>query len=128
MIVRTPSRTNFTVIPNAVLNDPKLSFKAKGLLAHILSKPAHWRTHTRQLAVIGPDGIDAIRSALRELENHGYVRRHRYQDKTTGRWCYDTHVFDTPQLSTPCPQPQGDFPDEENPHELVNTDVERIDY
>lgn len=122
MIVRTPSKTNFTVIPNSVLNHPNLSFKAKGLLAHILSKPAHWRTHTRQLAAVGPDGIDAIRTALRELETHGFVRRHRYQDKTTGRWCYDTHVFDSPQLSTACPQPRTDFPDEENPDELVKTE------
>jgi hypothetical protein len=119
MIQRQPRiTTNFTVIPNQILNDSRLSLRAKGLLVYILSKPDHWRTSTAHLASIGPEGRQAIQSTLRELEHTGYVVRRRYQDPQTGQWRYDTLVFDCPhlgtrppeQLSTDHPQPQSTSP------------------
>ena len=121
MIHRQPRiTTNFTVVPNQILNDGRISFKAKGLLVFILSKPDHWRTPTSHLASIGPDGRQAIQSMMRELEQAGYVVRRRYQDQATGQWRYDVLVFDCPhlgtrpdeQLSTDCPQPQTASPAE----------------
>lgn len=124
MIHRQPRiTTNFTVVPNQILNDGRISFRAKGLLVYILSKPDHWRTTTSHLATIGPDGRQAIQTMMRELEHAGYVVRRRYQDPSTGQWRYDTLVFDCPhlgtrppeQLSTDCPQPQSTSPAEGNP-------------
>ena len=137
MIHRQPRiTTNFTVVPNQILNDQRISLKAKGLLIYILSKPDHWRTSTAHLASIGPEGREAIQTALKELEHAGYVVRRRYQDLTTGRWQYDTLVFDCPhlgtrlpeQLSTDCPQPQSGFPAEENRPVLVNPEKARTEY
>ena len=72
MIHRQPRiTTNFTVVPNQILNDGRISFRAKGLLVHILSKPDHWRTTTSHLATIGPDGRQAIQTMMRELEQAG---------------------------------------------------------
>ena len=52
MIHRQPRiTTNFTVVPNQILNDGRISFRAKGLLVYILSKPDHWRTTTSHLAL-----------------------------------------------------------------------------
>lgn len=73
MIRRAPRKDHFTVLPNALLEDPSVSFKAKGLLAYILSKPDNWRANSRQLANAGPDGRTAVRAGLNELAEAGYA-------------------------------------------------------
>ena len=116
MIHRTPRpKRSFTVVSNQVICDDRLSFKATGVLIYILSKPDNWSTNTFQLAKAKREGADAIRSAIKELEVAGYVKRSRYQDKC-GRWAFKVEVFDTPQLSTVCPPPHRENPHEENPH------------
>ena len=55
----------------------KLSLKAKGLLSLILSLPEDWNYTTRGIACICRDGVDSISSALKELEQHGYLIRRR---------------------------------------------------
>ncbi|MBM5802403.1 MAG: hypothetical protein FJ077_16670 [Cyanobacteria bacterium K_DeepCast_35m_m2_023] len=101
MILRQPRvTTNFTVVPNAILKDSRLSFRAKGLLVYILSKPDYWRTTTAHLASVGCDGKQAVQTTLRELEANGYVVRRRYQDSKTGQWRYETLVYDCPHLGT----------------------------
>ncbi|RIK03508.1 MAG: replication protein, partial [Acidobacteria bacterium] len=34
---------NFTILSNAAINDGRLSFRARGVLMWLLSKPADWR-------------------------------------------------------------------------------------
>lgn len=65
---------NFTIITNKVINDKRLSFKARGLLIYLLSKPQHWQVSSKQLAGASPQGITAIRSAMKELVTCGYAR------------------------------------------------------
>jgi len=127
MIRRTPRpETNWTVIRNEVINDDRLSFKATGVLIYILSKPDHWQTSTAHLATVKKEGLDAIRTAMTELERAGYVKRRRYQD-TLGRWKYDIDVYDNPvqkpvQTVDGCTSPQRDYPHGENADVLVKTE------
>jgi len=127
VIRRTPRpETNWTVIRNEVINDDRLSFKATGVLVYILSKPDHWQTSTAHLATVKREGLDAIRTAMTELERAGYVKRRRYQD-TLGRWKYDIDVYDNPvqkpvQTVDGCTSPQGDYPHGENADVLVKTE------
>lgn len=97
MIVRGPRPTeSFTIVSNAIVTDSRLTWKARGLLIYLLSKPDNWRTNAEQLAKAGPDGRDAVRSALRELEELGYMRRRRSQD-ARGRWTTSSIVYDSPR-------------------------------
>lgn len=75
MIHRSPIKKDFTVLPNAVLRDTSLSFKARGILAMMLSMPEDWQTHQTWIEKQGNEGREAIRSALQELEARGYLRR-----------------------------------------------------
>lgn len=57
------------------LRDPKLSFKAKGLLAYLMSHAEGYRLTATQIIAETTDGRDAVRAALRELETQGYIHR-----------------------------------------------------
>lgn len=71
---------NFTIQSNAVIDDSRLSFRARGVLQWLLSKPADWRTRSIAIAAQSPrEGRDAIRTAMRELEEFGYLTRERVQ-------------------------------------------------
>ena len=107
MIIRAPRpRAHFTVLDNRVLRDSTLSWKARGLLAYLLSQPDGWRTSSERLARVGPDGRDAVRSAMRELEDRGYVARLRRQDDA-GRWQTLVVVREDPD-APPTVDPPGD--------------------
>jgi hypothetical protein len=107
VIVRAPRATaNYTVLPNRVLRDNRLSWKARGLLAYLLSMPDNWRTNSSHLASVGPDGREAVRTGLAELEAAGYLARRRSQDDA-GHWSTVTYVYDTPQDAVSNPVENG---------------------
>lgn len=114
---------DFTVMSNYHLRDRELSCKACGLLSKMLSLPDTWDYTTRGLAAICKDGVDSISSALRELEQRGYLVRTQVRDER-GRIAdvrYD--IYETPQEHTPdtaephTENPDMDSPDTEAPDE-----------
>lgn len=70
-----PFEGQFTQIPNEWLRDKRLSRKARGLLAEIMTHRVGWHVTTRTLTTTGPEGRDAVRAALSELVEMGYLRR-----------------------------------------------------
>jgi hypothetical protein len=44
-IVRSEHRAQFTIVPNAIFRDDRLSIEAKGVLGYLLSHPHHWQVH-----------------------------------------------------------------------------------
>ena len=74
-IYRVERTKNYTVMSNYHLKDRELSLKAKGLLSMILSLPDEWNYTLRGLAAISKEGVDAIGSAVREVEKAGYIIR-----------------------------------------------------
>jgi hypothetical protein len=68
-----PFEGQFTQMPNAWLRDRRLSRRARGLLGEIWSHRAGWRITLQSLVAAGPEGRDAIVSAITELRTHGYV-------------------------------------------------------
>lgn len=78
-------RARFTVVSNLTVEDPRLSFKALGLLVYLLSKSDDWRTSVEQLAGSHADGEFAVRGAMKELEAAGYVTREGQERDAEGR-------------------------------------------
>lgn len=79
-IQRVHHERDFTVIGNAAIQDPDLSFKATGLLCYLLSLPPDWRVNLADLTNRKTEGRDAIRSAFAELEELRYVRRSQVRE------------------------------------------------
>lgn len=92
-VFRVEKTKDFTVMSNFHLRDVELSLKAKGLLSLMLSLPEDWDYTTKGLACICKDGVDSITSALKELENHGYLTRQRirYENGRLGDITYTIH-------------------------------------
>jgi hypothetical protein len=111
-IKRAPRpKTNFTIITNAVLRDENLSFRARGVLACILSRPDNWKTTAESLARESKEGRSAILTTLKELEVAGYMKRTKYRNEK-GQWVWESFVYDTPQAAT---QPESNNPPTVNP-------------
>lgn len=94
-IKRAPSPERWTSVPNAALEDATLSWKARGLLAFLLSKPDDWNTTIRGLVRAGKDGYDAVESGLAELEAAGYLVRTK-QQTAGGTFEWTSTLYDRP--------------------------------
>ncbi|WP_217546472.1 helix-turn-helix domain-containing protein [Streptomyces sp. GbtcB6] len=69
--------SHFVVIGNHLAQHPTLSALSIGLGVHIQSLPKGAQVDIKSLAIRFPEGRDRIGAALRELEEHGYLRRER---------------------------------------------------
>jgi hypothetical protein len=62
-------------------NDKRLSFKARGILYYIYTKPEGWKGQIYDLVDYSEkDGITAIKSAMKELVKYGYARLVKERD------------------------------------------------
>ena len=62
-------------VPSATVADGRLSFKARGILACLLDKPAGWDVRSVAIAADSPDGKAAVQAGLRELARAGPASR-----------------------------------------------------
>lgn len=104
-VFRVHKTKDFTVMSNHHLRDKNLTLKAKGLLSVILSLPDDWKYSIAGLAAICKEGTSAVKSALQELTDAGYVTVTKlYPNHTeTGRIEYVYDIHERPQA----PRKQG---------------------
>jgi hypothetical protein len=96
-IFRVEKDRNYMVLNRTVLNDTRLSWKAKGIMAYLLSMPDDWKFYIEELVSHSTEGEKAFRTGFKELEKYGYVKRFpvREDGKITS---WDTVVYETPLL------------------------------
>ena len=116
-VYRVNKNRGYTVMANYHLRDKTLSLKAVGLLSKMLSFNDGWQFSTKGLSAICKEGPDAVLAALRELEVHGYLIRHRQRD-AKGRMSNTVfEIYEQPQPVSPHREnPDVDNPDMDNPH------------
>lgn len=109
-VFRVEKNHSYTVMANHHLRDERLSLKSKGLLSLILSLPDDWRISIESMTQFSSDGKDAIRSAIRELTDAGYITRAQTHSEAGTFSGYDYIVHETPVAS-----PSSGFPTMEKP-------------
>jgi len=122
-VFRTAKVSDYAVIAKHHLKNRTLSYKAKGLLTFMLSVPDAWDFSLGGLATLASDGIDGVRSGIRELERQGYLTRRRIRDAVgrLGDIEYTIHEYPQPvnggEPTHPSrePPPNSDSPTLENP-------------
>lgn len=126
-IIRQKRKDRFLVVDNKIIEDKRLSFKARGLLIYMLSKPDDWKFWTSELVKrSAKDGISSIRTALKELETAGYLTRKRERSSKGTFTSQDWILTDKPTFQPQVEKPHVDKPQVEKPHvdnhTLPNTD------
>ena len=125
-VFRVERNTGYTVMSNHHLRNKELSLKAKGLLSQMLSLPEDWDYTLAGLSHINRESIDAIRTAVWELEKAGYILRRQGRDEKGKMTAIEYTIYEQPQpmLENPIPgkpmleNPTTDNPTSENPTQL----------
>lgn len=88
-------QNRFWIIPNELLNNPEISWKAKWLFWYLQSKPDDWDFAVARICNDATDWEKATISWIKELEDHGYLIRKKYQNE---RWHWEVEyiLFDNP--------------------------------
>ena len=140
-VFRVEKTSSYTVMSNHHLRNPDLTLKAKGLLSLMLSLPENWDYTLKGLSCICRENVDAIRTAVWELEKAGYITRRQGRDEKGKMTAIEYTIYEVPQPPKPkipvsenpiSDNPTTEIPVSENPtqlnkdrstKDLLNTDV-----
>ena len=144
-VFRVERNKGYTVMSNHHLRNKELTLKAKGLLSQMLSLPEDWDYTLAGLSLINRESIDAIRTAVWELEKAGYITRRQGRDDKGKMTAIEYTIYEQPQppaAASPEPKnptlenpttdkpilenPTPDNPTSENPTQL-NKDIQKTD-
>ena len=112
-VFRVERNKGYTVMSNHHLRNKDLSLKAKGLLSQMLSLPEDWDYTLKGLSLINRESIDAIRTAVWELEKAGYITRQQNRDGKGKMADMIYTIYEQPQPRTE--QPDKSAPGLGNP-------------
>jgi len=125
-------KENFTSIHNKLINDSRISLKAKGIMLYMLSKPENWKYNPKEIAKNSKDGLDSVYSGIKELIGAGYISRARHSDGTVDYFVFEdveeNDIVDFSKKENPNREnPNRENPNRENPdvYKRKNTTKER---
>lgn len=87
---------NFAILDCTALRDNRLSLKAKGLHSYIYQLPNDWDLSIEGLSRVLKEGKSSIRSAVKELEECGYLTRQRTTNTGNQFSGYDYTIYEKP--------------------------------
>lgn len=92
--LRKQTRSGYTHISNELIDAEGMSFRAKGIAMVLLSKPDNWTIKIPYLMRVGKEGEKAIRTAMHELAEYGFLMRDRVHE--SGKVITVTRIADYP--------------------------------
>ena len=118
-IHRIHKTKDYSIMGNYHFREKEMSLKAKGLLSLMLSLPDEWDYSIDGLAKMSKDGKSSVISALKELEEHGYVKKYVIRKENGQILKHDYDVYEKPHSENPyVDNPDVEKPDVENQPQL----------
>lgn len=95
-VIRVNKTKDYVVMSNSHFREKNMSLKAKGLLSEMLSLPDNWDYSIQGLAAMNKENETAIKSALEELKEFGYLKVTKImpKDSSSGRIEYVYDIFE----------------------------------
>lgn len=117
-------KDNFTIIPNSIIQDKRISVKALGLFVYLASKPSDWRFSSERISNDFRDGITSIRASLTELEKYNYLSRIKITESGKFKgiaYVINSDVAKADDVKTVGVKPDDGFSDDGKPNNISNT-------
>lgn len=128
-IVRVAKNSNYVVMNRTALNDKRLSWKAKGIMAYLLSMPDDWVFYMEELQSHSTDGKASFQSGFKELKDCGYVERRPVREgQRIKEWETIVHEIPINPLQTDFQEVENQevgFQEVEN-QPLLSTDINQV--
>ena len=114
-VIRVTKTTNYTVISNYPLRDSRLSLKACALLCKMLCNTDTWDYSITGMAAMCKDGKSAVSSAMKELEQYGYLVRKQHRNEKGQIVDTEYIIYESPELNMEYMQKQAELADSAEP-------------
>ena len=109
--------TNYTTLSNEFFRNEKLSLKAKGLLALVLTLPQDWNFTIKGICSIIKESTTCVYNTIKELKQFGYCTIGRIRDEKGKIIGTDYTFFESPDLAAHnAKKPHMENPHMDNPH------------
>lgn len=124
-INRSALTENFTVLPNALLNDDRLTGEGLALMVYLLSKPSSWQLSPTNIRKRFKWGKDKAYKVINGLIECGYIVKEAQRDG--GKYASFVYfVYDTPQISPFPEKPEAVKPEAVNQDTIKNRETIHI--
>lgn len=126
-IIRAPRRNRYLVLDQRIVDDTRLSWAARGMLAYLLSRPDNWEVRVKDLQRRGNLGRDGTYKLINELRATGYVEFRQSRDargRIRGGSYIVREIPNPPHPESPdtdVPEPAAPYP--VDPEALTTTEV-----
>lgn len=114
-VYRVVKEKNYTVVDNGFIDDPNLSWKAKGILLYFLRLPSDWKINLNEIERHATDGISSLKAGIKELTKNGYTKRQPVRDENGVFVGWETLIFEKKGAATIENNPLDEKPLVENP-------------
>lgn len=108
----------YVMINKETIQDKRLSWRARGVMAYLLSLPDDWKIYIKELSDHSRDGEHVTAKSLKELIDTGYVTRELIRNKKGYLKGYNYTIHENPRLNKDNSRnkpklnyPQPDIPD-----------------
>ena len=102
MIIRIRKhQSSFVIIDKRPLESRVLSWRAKGLLAYLLTKPENWVVVMNELISLSRDKRQSTQKAFSELRDHGHATLETVRDERGRIVGKEWHIHEEPKKMRP---------------------------
>ena len=100
-VTRTEKTSGFTCIDNRIIRDESLSATARFAMIHLLSvHEKKWNVNLEGLSHVLKVGIKAVKKALAELVNCGYLFKMQIKNEQTKQFGHNWYwIYESPELN-----------------------------